>query len=99
MRINKAASIPLVTHDPFFSIWSSSDRLYESNTVHWSGPTQRIKGILNVDNKRYAFLGKDAEAQTIPQKHALARRSTQKHKYIFLSAKHNGPKIQPLLQT
>ena len=85
MRINKAASVPLVTHDPFFSIWSSSDKLYESNTVHWSGSVQRIKGILNVDNKRYAFLGKDAKAQGIPQKYVdVTATSTQ---YVFENEK------------
>ena len=29
MKVTRAASIPLVTHDPYFSIWSSSDNLYD----------------------------------------------------------------------
>ncbi len=54
----RAASIPLVTHDPFFSIWSSTDCLYDSDTVHWSGIPQRMNGYLVADGKAYSFMGK-----------------------------------------
>ena len=45
MKVTRAASIPLVTHDPYFSIWSSSDHLYDTDTVHWTGKRQQIRGI------------------------------------------------------
>ena len=57
-QILKAASIPLVLHDPFFSIWSSTDNLYDSDAIHWSGARQRLNGYLTVDGKIYHFLGK-----------------------------------------
>ena len=37
MKIKKAAAVPLITHDPYFSIWSASDELNDSAPVHWSG--------------------------------------------------------------
>lgn len=68
MKIERVASIPLIVHDPFFSIWSPADHLYDCDTVHWSGASQKMKGYLVVDGKRYSFLGGAKRYQTIPQK-------------------------------
>ena len=43
----RPAAVPLVTVDPFFSIWSSSDALYATPTVHWSGsPCPILAGVM-----------------------------------------------------
>lgn len=68
MKINRAASIPLVTHDPFFSIWSPYDHLYDGATEHWCGKEQNLNGYVTVDGKRYAFLGYVKGCPVIPQK-------------------------------
>ena len=68
MKINKAASVPLILHDPFTSIWSSADHLYDKNTVHWCGANQTVAGHLIIDGKRYVFLGDYKMHQSIPQK-------------------------------
>lgn len=57
MLIKRAASIPLVLHDSYFSIWSSADHLYDTDPVHWSGARQKMRGYLTVDGKVYCFLG------------------------------------------
>jgi len=57
MRINKAASIPLVLHDPYFSIWSGADHLYDTDPVHWSQARQQLRGYVTVDGTVYCFLG------------------------------------------
>lgn len=68
MKITRAASVPLIVHDPFFSIWSSADHLYDEDPVHWSGKRQQMRGYLTVDGKTYTFLG-DKEIHTfLPQK-------------------------------
>ncbi|MBQ8803286.1 MAG: DUF4965 domain-containing protein [Tyzzerella sp.] len=63
----KAASIPLVLHDPFFSIWSSSDCLHNSDPVHWSGARQKLTGYLTIDGKDYNFLGRRIPYAFLPQ--------------------------------
>ena len=42
----RAPSVPLVTSDPYFCIWSPYDKLYEGNTEHWTGKEQALIGAL-----------------------------------------------------
>lgn len=67
MNVDRAASVPLITHDPFFSVWSSADRLYEGDTVHWSQALQRMYGYLTVNGNKYCFMGHKGDHRGIPQ--------------------------------
>lgn len=53
----RAPAVPLVTHDPLFSLWSFADRLNEDTTRHWDGVRQYMFGFVTVDKVVYEFLG------------------------------------------
>src|SRR6187549_4160848 len=59
-QVNKAPAYPLVVHDPYFSIWSFTDKLNESTTKNWTGKDHSLIGLLSVDSKLFKFLGEPA---------------------------------------
>lgn len=86
-----APSYPLITHDPYFSIWSSTDELAASPTRHWTGKPHPLTGMLKVDGKIYRFLGHSAEPsagdqvqQAIQKKVAVHATQTE---YVFTCGK------------
>ncbi len=61
----RAPAVPLVVHDPYFSIWSPSDKLAESMTRHWTGGAiHALCGMVRIDGKTYRIMG--AKPQELP---------------------------------
>jgi len=50
-------AVPLVTHDPYFSIWSMTGDLNASPTRHWTGKAQRLTGLLRIDGNVFRWMG------------------------------------------
>jgi len=61
-QTEKAPAYPLITHDPYFSIWSANDTLNGGHTRHWTGAEQPLLGIIKVDGQAYRFLGSEGKS-------------------------------------
>lgn len=95
MNITRAASIPLVLHDPYFSIWSSADHLYDADPVHWCGKRQQLRGYVTVDGVVYSFLGDREFHEAIPQKSVNVTAASTVYEFenekIILTVKFTSP--------
>lgn len=52
-------AIPLITSDPFFSVWSETDDLNASDTVHWTGRTVALRCTVKVGDREYGVMGRN----------------------------------------
>jgi hypothetical protein len=50
-------AVPLVVHDPYFSIWSAANRLSDTGTTHWTGKPNTITAMARVDGRVYNLTG------------------------------------------
>ena len=57
MIITRAAAVPLVTFDPYFSLWCKADRLTDAPVYHWTDRALPLDGTLTVGEKTYRFMG------------------------------------------
>ncbi|MBQ8862941.1 MAG: DUF4965 domain-containing protein [Clostridia bacterium] len=53
----RPVSVPLITVDPYFSIWSFSDELTREVTRHWTGTRNAMTGIIKIDGKAFICMG------------------------------------------
>ena len=67
MTYSRLPCYPLFVNDPYFSIWSKTDKLNEEDTIFWHGEDKPTYGVVKTDNKEYCFLGNKKGAEKIEQ--------------------------------
>ncbi|MFD3002383.1 glutaminase domain-containing protein [Pontibacter toksunensis] len=75
----RAPAYPLITHNPYFSIWSFGDTLNASNTRHWTGADHSMIGMVKVDGKVYRILGEETKSY----KTVLAASDEEKYNFSY----------------
>jgi len=53
----RAPAYPLITHDPYFSLWSGSDELHGSWPRHWTGRNYGVALLARIDGASYCLMG------------------------------------------
>lgn len=57
-------AVPLVTVDPYFSIWSFADHLTYDSTRHWTGTRMTMQSLIRVDGKTFRVMGDEPREVT-----------------------------------
>src|SRR5438094_4606426 len=50
-------AVPLVTSDPYLSVWSFNDHLNHADTRHWTGKPHTLLSLVRIDGKCYRLMG------------------------------------------
>jgi hypothetical protein len=68
VTVFRAPAVPLVTHDPYFSIWSGADKLTDVETMHWTGRNHPLHSMVRIDGKSYRLMGsRPSNIEPMPQ--------------------------------
>ncbi len=86
-------AIPLITVDPYFSVWSK-DKINDKFPEHWTGARNAMLGTVTVDGEKYRFFGNSGDkalTQTSCEADALSTRFAFEGAGIKLSVRFTTP--------
>jgi hypothetical protein len=78
-------AVPLVVHDPYFSIWSCNDKLTDDWPRHWTGRINAMCSMVRIDGKPYRIMG-PSPADVPAMKQTCLHVSPTRTVYIFEAA-------------
>ncbi len=52
-------AVPLITTDPYLSVWSFADRLTDVATTHWAGKAQPLSAAVRIDGEARRLIGRN----------------------------------------
>jgi hypothetical protein len=55
--LRRPPAIPLVTHDPYTSVWCCADRLTDDWSRHWTGTKMALYVVVRIDGVAFRLLG------------------------------------------
>jgi hypothetical protein len=67
-------AVPLVTFNPFLSIWSEADHLTDNATRHWTRREHSLVSLIRIDGKAYRLMGNDPT--NVPSLHQVGLQVT-----------------------
>lgn len=82
----RAPAYPLITVDPYFSLWCTNDFLYADDIKTWDSRSCLLVGTAEIDGAKYTFMGSAKGMQTPPMTQNEVIVSTFSTKYIFTAA-------------
>ncbi len=93
----RVPSVPLITIDPYFSVWSPDTQINVTETEHWTGKSNSIIGTVNIDGDEFLFLGYHRDIHKINQVSlgidALSTKAVFENDKIRLNAVFTSPLI------
>ena len=84
-------AVPLIAHNPYFSVWSMGDHLTDENTRHWTGAEQPLTGLIQIDHHPFRFMGRDPD--NIPAMRQTSLEVTPTHTRYAFEAQGIGLKL------
>ena len=91
----RAPAVPLITIDPYFTVWAPDCTLNHAKTEHWSGKGNSIIGTVETDGENQLFLGYHRDIKKITQTSldidALSTTAVFENGKIKLTAKFTTP--------
>lgn len=88
---------PLFVKDPYFSVWTRSEELNESDTAFWTGKIAPMYGFLEVGEEKYCFLGNTEGVQKAVQTDLKVTAFSTKYIFEAGRVKLEAEFISPLL--
>ena len=57
-KLHALPALPLITHDPFFSLWDCGPAPTADEVRHWSGLEKPLRGTVTIDGLLMRWMGR-----------------------------------------